>query len=144
MKPEQRETLESLLRESIAIILNDFEKVENNDQKKDPGVEYIEEFFAFLQGTVPDKMKIGKSFMPKLTRKKAFTVIWYIQERLHLLPDNIELCWSCGSLFDTYSEGLYWETKNRHYCGGCDHLVPENYDKGKTNENSRINQTGRK
>ncbi len=50
---------------------------------------------------------------------------------MRVLPDNIEKCDNCKELFDSNSEGIYWETKGKHYCGGCCDLVPYNYDRGK-------------
>ncbi len=69
--------------------------------------------------------------MPKLTASKAFSVIWFLQEIMHCLPDNIEQCRRCKSLFDADSEGRilddqyglgkgtlpkkYWG----HWCDSC-------------------------
>lgn len=94
-------------------------------------LKWIEEFYKFLQGEIPEEISIGRGHQPKLTDKKANTIIWYLQEHLRILPAHIERCDTCGSLFDSWSEGIYWETKGKHYCGGCDYLVPKNYDRGK-------------
>ena len=94
-------------------------------------LEWMNEFYKFLQGDVPEKVSICKGHQPKLSDKKANTIIWYLQEHMRILPDNIEKCDNCKELFDSHSEGIYWETKGKHYCGGCDYLVPKNYDKGK-------------
>ena len=94
-------------------------------------LEWMDEFYKFLQGKVPEEISIGRGHQPKLSEKKANTIIWYLQEHLRILPDNTERCDTCGSLYDSWSEGIYWETKGKHYCGGCDYLVPENYDRGK-------------
>ena len=91
----------------------------------------VREFFEFLQGDPPDGMKIGKRHQPVLTAKKAMTVIWYLQEYLDVFPSGIRQCHSCGELFDSNSEGIYWESKRRDYCGACDWQVPKNYDRGK-------------
>lgn len=42
---------------------------------------------------------------PKLDSKAAFSVIWFLQEIMHCLPENIERCDICGDLYDTDSEG---------------------------------------
>jgi len=94
-------------------------------------LEWMDEFYKFLQGEVPEKISIGRGHQPKLSDKKANTIIWYLQEHMRVLPDNIEKCDNCKELFDSYSEGIYWETKGKHYCGGCRDLVPYNYDRGK-------------
>lgn len=94
-------------------------------------LEWMDEFYKFLQGKVPEKISIGRGHQPKLSDKKANTIIWYLQEHMRILPDNIEKCDTCKELFDAHSEGIYWETKGKHYCGGCSDLVPYNYDRGK-------------
>ena len=92
-----------------------------NDDNRDIGdVERVEEFCSFLQGK-----------LIKLSAKKAFEVIYHLQEHFPVIPDHIEMCWNCKRLYDSNEEGLYWETKGRHYCAGCSQLVPENYDKGR-------------
>jgi len=90
--------------------------------------QWLTEFFEFLKGTAPDGIKMGHGHQPKLSPKKAFSIIWYLQEHMRVLPDRIDQCWRCGGLFDSWREGLYWESKGRNYCGSCDHEVPENYD----------------
>ena len=103
-----------------------------NEVRKDwDDLQWIDEFYQFLQGKVPDEMQCGKGNQPKLSPKKAFTIIWYLQEHLRILPDHIEQCDVCKELFNTWSEGIYWESKGKHFCGGCEYLVPENYDRGK-------------
>ena len=110
---------------------NEIKLLKNNDNRTDTDVEWVEEFFAFLQGTAPANIHFGHGCMPKLSRKKAFSIIYYLQEHLPVFPDHIEACWHCGTLFNTEEEGLYWETKGRHYCGSCDWNVPRNYDRGR-------------
>jgi hypothetical protein len=107
---------------------NEINLLKNNDNRDDSDEEWIEEFYNFLQGDCPDSISLPRGHQPKLTPKKAMTIIWYLQEHFPLLPDNIEKCWNCDGLFDTHSGGLYWESKGRHYCNSCQHHVPENYD----------------
>ena len=64
--------------------------------------EQMQEFFDFLQGKTEDEVRGS----PKLTKKKAFSVIYYLQEKLHVLPDNFEMCFECKSLFDTHQGGI--------------------------------------
>lgn len=107
-------------------------KLLNNNSERDwTDLEWIEEFYNFLQGNIPSSIHLGHGHKSKLSEKKAFSIIWYLQEHFPLLPDSIERCSNCGGLFDTYTGGLYWETKGKHFCDGCEHLVPENYDRGK-------------
>ena len=90
--------------------------------------QWLTEFFDFLQGQQPEEIRITKTHAPRLSAKKAFSIIWYLQEHMRILPSRIERCWSCGELFDQDSEGLYWQSKGRDYCGNCQHEVPDNYD----------------
>ena len=106
--------------------------LKNNDERTDSDLEWIEEFYNFLQGEIPEKITLGHGHSPKMTSKKAFAIIWYLQEHFSILPDNIERCSSCDGLYDCNSEGLYWETKGKHYCGVCCDQVPEKYDKGRS------------
>ena len=105
--------------------------IKNNDKKDWDDLEWIDEFYEFLQGNLPEGMTLGKGHNPKLSQKKAFSIIWYLQEHFPVLPDHIEQCSNCGKLFDDWRGGLYWQTKGKHYCDGCSHLVPYNYDRGK-------------
>ena len=94
-------------------------------------LEWVSEFYKFIQGEAPEEISISRGHQPKLSEKKANSIIWYLQQHLRILPDNIDRCDTCGWMFDSCSEGVFWETKGKNYCGGCDHLVPQNYDRGK-------------
>jgi len=94
-------------------------------------LEWIEEFYDFLQGVIPEEIILKRGHSPKISAKKAFTIIWYLQEHFQILPSTIERCDHCGSLFDIQSEGIHWESKKKNYCSGCDYLVPSNYDNNK-------------
>lgn len=88
-------------------------------------------FFEYLQGIkLPDGTHCK---MPKLSAKKAFSVIWFLQEVMHVLPDNIEQCKDCLGLFDTDREGYHLDdqyslngrTLPKKYWGNfCDYCVP--------------------
>lgn len=103
----------------------------NCDEGNMSDLELVEELYDFLTGECPDCIHLARGHQPKLSQKKAFAIIWYLQEHLRVLPDNIERCDNCGNLYDSHCGGLYWETKCKHYCDGCIHLVPPNYDRGK-------------
>lgn len=92
--------------------------------------QWVDEFYRFLQGESPEGMAVGKHGQPRLTQKKAFTIVWYLQEHLRVLPAHIERCDNCGELFDSHCDGIHWESKSKFYCGGCQHLLPANYDRG--------------
>ena len=90
--------------------------------------EKIDILYRFLMGDIPEGV-ICKA--PKLSPKKAFTVIWFLQEVICCLPDSIEQCDGCKNLFDSESEGYclddqyilngrtlpkkYWG----HWCDSC-------------------------
>lgn len=77
-------------------------------------LERLRAFYEYLQGP---GMNLG--------RKRAFEVIYYLQEHLPVFPDSIEKCSVCGSLFDTYFQGHHSEKNNKFYCYGCSHLSPD-------------------
>lgn len=113
---------------------NEIVLFKNNSEhtKKFTDIDFITEFYDFLKGSsIPEGMSIARGHRPKMSAKKASTIIWFLQEQFSILPDHIEQCDVCESFFDSWSSGIYWETKGKHYCGGCDHLVPMNYDRGK-------------
>ena len=92
-------------------------------------LEKINELYRFLTGEkTPDGMLLSSHCKPKMTEKKAFAIIWFLQERMGILPDNIERCSCCGGLYDTGKDGIYWESKGKFFCGACEYQVPENYD----------------
>lgn len=111
---------------------NEIKLLKNNDNRTDSDIEKVNEFYRFLTGEeIPDGISIARGHKPKMSEKKAFSIIWFLQEHLSIFPDTIERCSVCGELFDTNSEGIYWETKGKHYCGGCCDIVPLNYDRGR-------------
>ena len=110
---------------------NEIKLLKNNDNKDWSDQQWIEEFYKFLQGDIPDGITTHKGHQPKLSPKKAMTIIWYLQEHFPLLPDHIEKCSNCNDLYDSWSEGIYWESKGKFFCGNCEELVPQNYDRGK-------------
>ena len=110
---------------------NEIKLLKNNDDRTDSDLEWIQEFYEFLQGNVPKKMSLGGGQKLILSQKKAFCIIWYLQEHFSIFPDTIERCDNCGGLYDSACEGRHWETKGKFYCGGCDHLVPANADRGR-------------
>lgn len=111
---------------------NNIKLLKNNDNRTDSDVDKLTEFFSFLTGKeIPKQIFLIRGHKPKMSDKKAMSIIWYLQEHLSVFPDHIERCDSCGELFDRYDEGIYWETKGKNYCGGCCDQVPANYDRGK-------------
>ena len=109
---------------------NEINLLKNNDERTDTDLEWIEEFYEFLQDECSENIRLRKGHQPKMSAKKAFAIIWYLQEHFPVFPDTIEKCWNCDNLFDTDSEGIYWQSKYRHYCSNCKYLVPYTYDRG--------------
>jgi hypothetical protein len=97
-------------------------RAEHQKERQEQECEYeaIRTFYRFLQGDVPEGYKVPR--FRKLTAKQAFTVIWFLQEACHLLPDSYEMCFNCESIFDSYSEGSYNEKSGRNYCDSCSDL----------------------
>jgi len=105
--------------------------IKDNENRNLSDLELVTEFYNFLQGVVPENISIGNGHKPKMSEKKAYSIIWYLQEHFSILPDNIEQCSVCKSLYDHNSEGIHWATKGKNFCGACDYLVPYNYDRGR-------------
>lgn len=85
--------------------------------------EKIKNFFDYLQGTVPDNIKLGKHDQLKLTPKKAMSVIWFLQEHLNIIPTNFEMCSKCKNIFDVNNSGYYKEKTGKFYCD-CSWGIP--------------------
>ena len=94
--------------------------------------EQMQEFWEFLRGqSIPAGMIVRKQ--PKLTDKAAFAVIYYLQERLRILPDAFEMCKTCHQLYDSDCEGCTFDrtdTKDgkplpkKYYGTYCDDCIP--------------------
>lgn len=104
---------------------NEIKLIKNNDGKEWTDLEWVDEFYRFLQGEIPGGIEIGRGHAIKLSPQKAMTVIWYLQEHFALLPDHIERCSVCNELFDTYATGFHSEENEKHYCGGCMEQAPD-------------------
>jgi hypothetical protein len=77
--------------------------LKNNEQKDLTDVEWVTLFYEFLQNK-------------RLSKKKAFSIIYYLQEHLCVLPDHIEQCNVCGELYDSYAQGHHSELTGKNYC----------------------------
>lgn len=91
--------------------------------------EKIQNLYAMLQGDLLDK-GVTIDTMPNLTASQAFSVIWYLQEQMRILPDCYEMCVECHRLMNT-EEGMYSSNgddeisqahefpTDGHYCEFC-------------------------
>ena len=95
-------------------------------------IDQVNEFYQYLQGEIPEGFVGVKS--PKLSPRRAFNVIYVLQEHLHLLPDHYELCCQCHQLYDSWREGRI--IRGRFYCGCC-------YDTRRTEINYRRSELRR-
>lgn len=68
-------------------------------------IEQIDELLEMLTGKeLPEGMVMCSQ--PQLSRKQAFSVVWFLQEHLLILPDHFEMCNVCEGLFDTRHDGF--------------------------------------
>lgn len=107
--------------------MKDLQLLKNNDNRKWEDKEWVDEFYQFLMGTPPDSIKLGRGHQPKLSKAKAFAIIWYLQEHFPVIPDKIEQCSFCGDLYNTHSEGWYDERKGKSYCASCDIYIQDGH-----------------
>jgi hypothetical protein len=77
-------------------------------------LEQVDKLYSFLQGELPEGCYCNP---PKMSSRKAFTIIWFIQEFLRVIPETYERCTRCGNLFDTYNSG--GNIRDRYYCDYC-------------------------
>ena len=68
-------------------------------------IELVQEFYEFLQGNgIPEGFRLpGKR--PNLTAEHASTIIYILQEHLHIIPDHYKSCDWCGRYYDSNCEG---------------------------------------
>ena len=67
-------------------------------------LKHIQELMDMLTGgDLPEGVHI--QHQPHLSREAAFSVIWFLQEHLLVLPDNFEQCHVCLEVFDAHCEG---------------------------------------
>lgn len=100
--------------------MNEINLLRNNDNRTDSDIEKIREFYSFLTGNVmPEKISMGRGEAPKMSGKKAFAIIWYLQEHLPVFPDHFERCYNCGEIYDTYYDGSCVEEVGKTLCGSC-------------------------
>ena len=98
----------------------------------------IETLHEFLQGKNPDGVFV--KYPPRLSRSKAFSVIWFLQEVTGVLPDQYEMCDECNEIYDSWEEGVYTDPEcyeladgkplpgkyhSKHFCDSCRDHLPE-------------------
>lgn len=108
------------------------ELLKNNDKREWDAQQWVEEVYAFCGAEIPNKYTFQEGHEPKMSQKQAHSVIWYLQEHFSIIPSTIRTIQFCFNFFDSNSEGGYWQTKGKCFCGSCRYEVPENYDKRKS------------
>lgn len=73
--------------------------------KNNVTLEQVEELMNMLTGEgLPEGMVMAEQ--PDLSCAQAFSVVWFLQEHLTVLPDHFEMCSVCSELFDTRHGGF--------------------------------------
>lgn len=67
-------------------------------------IEQTQKLFDMLQGGKLDGMTLAEQ--PKLSAEAAFSVIYYLQEKLRIIPDHYEMCPICNELYDNWAQGI--------------------------------------
>ena len=66
----------------------------------------VNELFKYLiDEEIPEGVLVNSR--PKLSRNKAWNLIWFLQEVTQCLPSHIERCDKCGQLYDSDKEGYH-------------------------------------
>lgn len=68
-------------------------------------LESVNELYLFLQGYAPEGVSVSE--LPNLSPNEAFSVIWFLQGHLRVIPDHLEQCDKCNELYDSRGEGEY-------------------------------------
>lgn len=89
-------------------------------EKEKSDLETAEEFYRLLTEHELPEGYVMQDLPPKMTGEQAFSLIWFLQEALCVLPDHIGRCGGCGELYDTHHEhGDFVESKGEILCESC-------------------------
>ena len=82
-------------------------------------LEKTQELYDFLQGNIPENIRTDNP--PTLTADQAWTVIWFLGNQYWQVPDCIEKCDVCGTLYHTWEEGecMDYDKPPFFFCGSC-------------------------
>ncbi len=83
--------------------------------------EMLQNLFRWLQGDA-DASREGLVLFhqPSLSSEQAFSIIYYLQEELHLMPNHYDLCRVCHHLYDSQVGGLLVPFEH----GFCERHIP--------------------
>ncbi|MDR1902068.1 MAG: hypothetical protein LBQ88_07305 [Treponema sp.] len=82
-------------------------------------IENVSELYNYLQGKQRPSGFGEGLLMPQLSEDMAWEIIYVLQEGLRIIPDHIERCDNCGTLYNTDSGGRYSELEGKCYCECC-------------------------
>ena len=85
----------------------------------DTMLEQVQSLMDMLTGEPIDEKIMHLAHQPKLTRKEAFSMVYYLQEEMHLIPDRFEMCSKCEVLYDSFNEGGTLQGSNANLCNSC-------------------------
>ncbi len=71
----------------------------------------VEKFMSLLTGKYLPKHWTTDN-VPKMTQREAFTVVYYLQEFLRVLPDRYEQCCICMEMYDSECDGFTIDTED--------------------------------
>ena len=109
----------------------------NGDTRMDEiTLEEVQELYDFLKGHLPKEITMKDP--PQLSPELAFSIVWFLQEHMGIIPDKFERCSVCNSIYDADDGGIYSgdnleEMKElnevgynfkkidvgKHFCGSC-------------------------
>lgn len=73
----------------------------------------VRDLLKMLTGDkLPPGMKLDRQ--PNLSSQEAFSVIWFLQEHLGVLPTNYEMCDACNTIYDEHKGGFYLDVDSYH------------------------------
>jgi hypothetical protein len=95
-------------------------------------LEETQALFNWLKGEPIENIHFPDGEQPELTNEQAFSVIYFLQEALGIIPDHYEMCKGCSEIFDNDSEGTcisddsededgnpFSEEMHGNYCDNC-------------------------
>jgi len=92
------------------------------DERSD--LEHAEQLFRFLQGDLPQDMRMESKLIPKLSEDVAYSVLYYLSgwHKDWRVPDNIRRCDVCGALYDEEEGGTCLDFADPPYsfCNDCE------------------------
>jgi len=79
-------------------------------------IEQVEQFISMLTGGELENLILVEQ--PKLSKRAAFCVVYYLQEEMRIIPDTFEMCMDCEDIFDA-QYGYIRQSDNAHICPDC-------------------------